>query len=274
MEWVARKLDWTRTLRPWMPDGFERYVRVLHPAFVRVSEEEKGVREISVPWSTVGEWSGKPVNATSHIQDLMLRADGITWTEQGREGLAPSQGQMDSESLGRLLTHVTEETTTPNEIWMLIWTGYGGPPDVVGLPVEVSWFLGATGRHYVLRRGSILSTPDGPDGPAFENPPTFWWPADRSWFVVCDLDAASTYVGGSQKLIQRILRDTSLEVFPAQLDDPYDGLFVSNAIVENAKSRVEPRNRLRHHLHHFRFRFGHRPSSGQIQFRKKRFWKW
>ena len=273
MEWVARDLDWTRKLRSWMPDRFEGFARVLHPAFVRVSEEEKGVREISVPWSAVGEWSGKPLNATSHIQDLMLRADGITWTGQGREGLAPSQGQMDRESLGRLLTHLADESTTPNEIWMLIWIGYGEPPDSLGLPVDVTSFLRLTGRQYILRRGSILSSTGGPDGPSFENPPTFWWPADHSWFVACDVDASSTYVGGSDKLIQRVLSDTSLEVFPAELDDPYDGLFVSNAMVENANSRVEPRHRLRHHLHHFRFQFSHRSSRGQIFYRKKRFWQ-
>lgn len=274
MEWVARELDWTRRLRSWMPAGFERYVRVLHPAWVNVWDEGKLVGQSLVPWSTVSEWSAKPLNATSSFQYLSLRSDGLSWMEREGGGSVPSQGELDNPSIGQLLKHLAEETTTPNEIWMLIWTGYGGPPDSIGLPVDVSSFLRLTGRQYVLRRGSILSSPGGPDGSAFENPPTFWWPADHSWFVACDIDASSTYVGGSDKLIERILAEPSLEIFPAELDDPYDGLYVSNAIIENANTRIGRRDRLRHYLHHFRFRFGHRPSSGQILFRKKRFWKW
>ena len=133
MEWLASKLDLTRTLRTFMPDGYECYARVLHPAFVMVSEDENRTEEIPVPWSTVGEWSGAPLNATSHIGDVMAREDGINWAEPGREGTAPPQGQMDGASLSHLLIHLAEETTTPDEIWMLIWTGYGGPLTVVGL---------------------------------------------------------------------------------------------------------------------------------------------
>lgn len=256
-----------------MPAGFERYVRVLHPAYVRVREEGVEVGEKAVPWSTVSEWSGKSLHATSHIGDLMLRADGLDWNEREGERSVPRQGQMENKPLGRLLTHLAEETTRPNEIWMLIWTGYGGPPDTVGLPVEVSSFLKGTGRQYVLRRGSISSSLDVPDGAAFENPPTFWWPDDRSWFVVCDIDASSTYVGGSDKLIQRILGDTSLEVFPAQLDDPFEGYYVSPPNSATVNPRIRFSTRLRHYLLFFRFRFRHRPSSGQMLYRKKRFWE-
>jgi hypothetical protein len=120
MEWVTRKLDWTLSLRPWMPEGFERYARVLHPAYVRVREAGIVAEEIAVPWSSVSEWSGKPLHATSHIRDLMLRSDGLDWSGREGEGSVPLQGQMESRPLGRLLTHLAEETTTPNEIWMLI----------------------------------------------------------------------------------------------------------------------------------------------------------
>ncbi len=274
MEWLASKLNLTRTLRPWMPDGYESYVRVLHPGFAVVPGTENGTPEVLVPWSTVCEWSGKPLNATSHIGDVMRREDGINWAEPGREGVAPPQGQMDSASLSRLLIHLTEETSTPDEIWMLIWTGYAGQPDTVGLPVEVSWFLRATGREYVLLRGSISSSPDSPQVMAFENPPTFWWPADRSWFVVCDIDASSTYVGGTDKLIQRILNDIELESFPAQLDDPYEGYYVAPASTSAVNPRIGFTTRLRHHSLFFRFRFGRRRRGSAIyQMKKNKFWK-
>ena len=54
-----------------------------------------------------------------------------------------------------------------------------------------------------------------------------------SWSVSSDIDASSTYVGGSKELIEQILHGPFLETFPADLDDPYGGLYLSNTVVEN-----------------------------------------
>ena len=101
-----------------------------------------------------------------------------------------------------------------------------------------------------------------------------WWPADRSWFVVCDIDATSTYIGGSDKLMQRILNDISLEAFDAQLNDPYEGYYVAPASTAAVNPRIGFSTRLRHNSLFFRFRFGRRQRGGAIyQVRKNRFWK-
>jgi hypothetical protein len=47
----------------------------------------------------------------------------------------------------------------------------------------------------------------------------FWWPDDRAWFVSSPDDLATTYVGGTQRLIDRLLADPRLAVRPAQLSD-------------------------------------------------------
>ncbi len=60
-------------------------------------------------------------------------------------------------------------------------------------------------------------------GRALDAPPSFWWPADRAWFVSTDIDASSTYVGGSNALVEQLIAESTLEVFRANLDDPYDG---------------------------------------------------
>lgn len=275
IDWFAGKLEWGRVLRSWMPDGFERYARLFHPAHDRVWEQGEVVAERAVPWSAVSEWSGKPLHSTSSIHDLILRSDGLNWYQREGGGNAPLQGQLERASLSRLLTHLAEETATSDEIWMLIWTGYGDLPGHIGLPVEVGSFLTGSGRKYVLLRGSIGSSLSEPQGVALEHPPGFWWPADHSWFVVCDVDASSTYVGGSDKLIRRILSDRSLEVFPAELDDPYDGYFIGSGIIENVNTRIGRLSRLRHYLHQFRprFRTAHGPSYAIFRSRKKRFWE-
>lgn len=278
VEWVTKKLDWEVTVRAWMPEGYERYVRILHPAYRIVREEGMSVAQIAIPWSAISEWSGKPLNSQSHIQDISLNADGLDWSENNEMGYAPLQGQLDEASLASLLVHLASETSVLDEIWMLIWTGFGGPPDAVGLPVRVTWSFSRLGREYVLRKGAISSSLDNLEDPRFTNPPTFWWPEDRSWFASSDIDASSTYIGGSKKLIERILKDPALEAFPADLNDPYDGLYVSKTPSNPIKRRVSRGELLRENLYRFlfrfRFRLRHKHSSGAILYRKKRFWEW
>jgi hypothetical protein len=46
-----------------------------------------------------------------------------------------------------------------------------------------------------------------------------WWPDDRAWFLITARDLATTYVGGTRRLIERLQADPHLEVRPAQLSD-------------------------------------------------------
>lgn len=278
VEWVTKKLDWSVTVRAWMPEGYESYVRILHPAYRNVREEGMSLAQVAIPWSTICEWSGKPLHSQSHIEDISLNPYGLNWRENGEGGYAPLQGELDEATLASLLVHLAAATGDLNEIWMLTWTGFGGPPDIVGLPVRATWFLAITGREYVLRKGSITSSPDNLEDLRFANSPTFWWPDDRSWFASSDIDASSTYIGGSKGLIEKILIDPALEAFPADLNDPYDGLYVSKNSTNPIKRRVSRGDLLRENMYRLlfrlRFRFRRKRSSSAILYRKKRFWEW
>lgn len=272
VDWLIGKLDWGDTLRSWIPTGFESYVRILHPAYERVRGEGIEVAQRVIPWSTLSEWSGRPLDATSHVLDLLFDADGNEWSEHGQRGHVPLQGQLDSSLLAELLLHLSKRTTSPDEIWMLIWTGFGGPTDTVGLPIEISEQLLRSGREYVLRRGSIVSSPEEHGDSIFEHAPSFWWPDDRAWFVSSDIDSSSTYVGGSRELIEQILSDLIFESFRADLDDWYNGLLVNRPPIMNVK--IGFRRRLRLQLNHYLFHFGRKPSSGSAVYREKRWWEW
>jgi hypothetical protein len=50
-----------------------------------------------------------------------------------------------------------------------------------------------------------------------------WWPQDHAWFVSTDIDVPSTYVGGPASLVDALLEDDVLEVFPADLADRLGG---------------------------------------------------
>jgi hypothetical protein len=51
--------------------------------------------------------------------------------------------------------------------------------------------------------------------------PTFWWPEDRAWFVATtrEYNFGATYVGGSRRLIDRLIARPDLEVLEAHLED-------------------------------------------------------
>ena len=73
------------------------------------------------------------------------------------------------------------------------------------------------GRSYLLFRGSIDEAIRLHREFEF-HPPTLWWPDDRAWFVHTEIDASSTYVGGSAALIGRLVGEQILESFEVEAD--------------------------------------------------------
>ena len=65
-------------------------------------------------------------------------------------------------------------------------------------------------RRCLVFTGSIDSIPDLTIG-GWSHTPNWWWPDDRAWIVVSELDAPSTYVGGSEALVQAILKEPQIE---------------------------------------------------------------
>lgn len=58
------------------------------------------------------------------------------------------------------------------------------------------------------------------DGAFVSESPNLIWPADRAWFVATDVDQDSTYFGGSSGLLEALIGDPRLEVWPAGPTDP------------------------------------------------------
>jgi hypothetical protein len=75
-------------------------------------------------------------------------------------------------------------------------------------------------RDVVLVRGPIDAAARNLAPEPHEQSANLWWPADRSWCVVTDIDLMSSYVGGSAACIAELLARPGLEVAPATPDDP------------------------------------------------------
>ncbi len=157
------------------------------------------------------------------------------------------EGELVQPHLDRLTRYLTAATSTPDVVWLLVWSGYGvgvlfertGEPRRVlgalrrrvarcrrqpadqgrGSAMEISPSLAGSGRTYILHRGMIDDTVATEQHGPHATPPSFWWPQDHAWFVSTDIDVPSTYVGGPASLVDALLADNVLEVFPADLAD-------------------------------------------------------
>ena len=75
------------------------------------------------------------------------------------------------------------------------------------------------GRRYILYMGPLSCVTSFFAG-VWSDSPNLWWPEDRQWFVATDIDLDSTYVGGSEALIEALSNDPRFEVLPASRDNP------------------------------------------------------
>jgi hypothetical protein len=199
-----------------------------------------------VPWSRVAEWSDQGLHSTALFEDLAQRVDGGRWP-----GSSPDTGELARSVCAHLAGIFEEFTTTPGESWYCVWFGWGDLAEADEAAVEITKRITHSGRRYFLYRGPVAAVTDlrfpHPTGrglrswtPITEPSPTprgaptgegelyhspsFWWPEDRAWFLSTEVHAESTYIGGSARLIERLLEDPNLEALPARPEDPFDGI--------------------------------------------------
>jgi len=199
-----------------VPDAFESYARVLHPAYVRVQEQ----REETITWETVASWTGRvahPLMQFARIADL-----GDDPNAQPSWGRAPEPGDLPDEVVEPMVRVLEEFTTTPERCWFCLWEGFGGLDLIPGFDQLAR--VSGPGRNYLLFRGGIdvMMAWKYDREHTWPDDPQLWWPDDRAWCVATDIDLDSTYVGGSKDCIARLLAEPSLEVVPARIDDRVD----------------------------------------------------
>jgi hypothetical protein len=210
--WVAEELQgqaWA-TLASLAPRSFEAYARVFHPA-VRYDGDD----DVDVSWAEVAAHNGTV--AHPHMQWVAVTgAWEYAWDEDNQPPVwdrAPDEGHLPTSVAARLVSVLGRHTATPQDCWFGIWHGFGhilADAPVLAVPQRSFWLI----------RGPVeLAAANMADEPS-EQSVSVWWPADRSWFVVTDVDLMSTYVGGSIEGIADLLAAEDLETAPALPDDP------------------------------------------------------
>jgi hypothetical protein len=243
--WVREALrDWPRG-RPFMvsdlvPPVFEAYARVLH----RTRRPADGLQPTGT-WAERATALGRDLGPETTWWRLMGTAPYEGATEQG-----PDEGRLSESEVATLASFLGAHTADPSACWFALWSGFGflGADGVLyrrrgGVLAELGvWvrgavrdrqqrrasrrlatfdLLGQSGRSYLLFRGSVIDAQWFRFGESgwFQSP-TLWWPDDRGWFVHTEIDATSTYVGGSRTLIDRLVAEQLLESFEVEADTP------------------------------------------------------
>jgi hypothetical protein len=213
--WIssARRRGEPGTVGGIVPALFEAYARIFHPA-VRYAGDD----DIEVPWSEVAAHNGT-------VAHPLMQWPAITgsWAYVSADSQppvwddAPSEGHLPVLAAGRLAAVLGRHTGTPEDCRLGRWAGFGF--DATAL-APLPQLLLRGGQDMVVVRGAVADAVRNLAPEPNEQSANLWWPADRVWCVVTDIDLTSTYVGGSSACIAELLATPGLEVAPAAPDDP------------------------------------------------------
>ena len=237
-DWIVSRLSrrdaWT--VATFMPDAFEAYARVLHPAGDRfvddVSREDEDPTRRGMTWSEVAQRLGTNFHPTAQFRDIVGGDDVHVHPALG--DIQPMAGSLSRRLLVTLVSFLHRWTHPDDPCWFAMWDGNG------------TWWKGAHGgrdpdphdderdavlktaarveapfRRYFLMRGALdavvpLFRAAGAQSPAL------WWPQGREWLVSTEVDAYSTYVGGPGRMVDELLASADVEAVRIGLDAAYD----------------------------------------------------
>jgi hypothetical protein len=227
--WISSELGGEfSTVADQVPQVFEAYARVFHPI---VDSDGRPKR-----WAEVAKTMGKTPHRAMQWEELIA---GSGW--YGDEPLA---GEMDFFDLDSLCEILRAHTTDPGHCYFGLCTLQGWLDSIPAAYLKPFLRLPTDRDHIVLAgplaavgqitrdlvgassvRAIFFDPCKAPPQSAMEDwgarrdVPNLIWPADRSWFVVSEVDFDSTLVGGSAELIKAIVESPALEAWQVEPTD-------------------------------------------------------
>jgi hypothetical protein len=227
-------------VRDLVPPVFEAYARILHETQI----EDRGRLR-------AGTWAARAAALRRALGPETTWSDiGVAPFDGGMDPPTPLEGSLSEREVAILCALLERVTSDPRACWFGLWSGFGfltpGGASYLRVPetLRERWarrrirraerkagreaeralarlttfdLLGHSGRAYLLMRGAVADARRFLFDSRFQSP-TLWWPEDRAWFVHTEIDAMSTYLGGSRALIDRLVGEQVLESFEIQPD--------------------------------------------------------
>jgi hypothetical protein len=236
-DWIVDALSDDLASVAWLvPRTFPAVGRLLHP----VVQVRNGLRVV-IPWSEIAAEAGCELTSGTQFPALVDLADG-QWTRHDQQFI----GTLPPEEARVLVDILRRFTTTASRCWFGVssefgWNGYdyplGGVPfeaestalspdaDGEGTDSEVDRVpydkpvVQAPHRSFMLYPGAIDDALLLAERFEWAQVPNLWWPEDRAWCVRTDIDLDSTYIAGSDRLVDALIAEPGLEVLRATFDD-------------------------------------------------------
>jgi hypothetical protein len=249
--WLAANLGpFGSGVRSLLPQNFEAYARILHPAWID---------RMPVRWSEVAAWSGKTFHSRVQFDAVSRPSSAAESRPAPPWNRPPDTGNMPSAILRHLCDMLDGRTSSPDQCWFCLWDGYGwigdssaadartrastanskgsaaelgtsnmqqAVPPVFTEQIIEGPRVNLPNRRYFLLRGPLDAATEL--GWMLDNcqfvpqSPNLFWPDDRSWCVATEIDLDSSYLGGSETLVERLLADQDLEALRVMPGDPID----------------------------------------------------
>jgi hypothetical protein len=208
VEWIHQALVEEYNVRSLVPEVFEDYARIFHPAM--------DVDQRPVSWAAVARWSGRVMHSRAQWDPIANPVDpelAPPFTEEPETGSLP---RAQAKRLAEILQPYTER---PERCWFAVWDGSDFRRDWARGPR----FTLPLGRELILLSGSLeavtTSMNNSPED-IFHQSPYAWWPDCRSWYIATDIDLMVTHIGGSRACIDAILTDPTLEAWRVPSTSP------------------------------------------------------
>ncbi len=186
-----------------VPEGFQRYVRIFHPAWRNDPEHR-----IALCWTEIAHYTGAKPHA-------LMQWDNISAPNvHGNPIFPPDEGTMPP-NVSKPLRDLLFRHSNSSKCWLGVWPGFGGNyrkyvPDTAVIDTKY--------REWKIFRAS-LSEIDIAFFEGWDQTANLVWCDDFSWWITTGIDLNTTYMGGGEKLIQAVLDSPNLETWPAAPDD-------------------------------------------------------
>ena len=208
--WIssARRRGDPGTVGSLVPTVFEAYARIFHPAIRYAGDDD-----VEVPWSEVAAHNGTVASPLAQWEVLThgpVESQPPVWDD------GPSEGHLPAAVAARLGEVLRAHTTAPDDCLFGRWDGFGYDLPRADDPPRL---LLRGGHDVVLVRGAVTDAARNLAPEPHEQSANLWWPADRAWCVVTDIDLRSTYVGGTRACVDEVLAAPGLETAPASPGD-------------------------------------------------------
>ncbi len=227
--WIKPALegDWGGRVKNLVPQVFEAYARIFHPAH--------DVDGSDVTWTEVARRLGAVSHREMQWHAIVGSWDPSNFTDSRWTGGDPYPGDLVEEKMDLLCGILARHTATTDNVYFGISTIHAGVRDewpdatlyeqhardwvVLHGPLGAVDEIAVSDRHPGI--GVLYFYPKGEAPPPDYQPPERWrrrtpdliWPEDRAWFVQTEVDFDSTVLGGSRALIDELLATPELEVW-------------------------------------------------------------